>query len=548
MKKRKKRLPRWLGYTLIALGAVATGAWFIYLLRPINSPEWRIVYSEADLQYRDSILAAAPNDSLLRKAKRPNIIILLADDLGAYETSAYGGKELQTKHIDALAARGVLCQEAYITSPICAPSRAGLITGRYQQRFGFELNIHERYPRNRLEHWVYKSFIARKDWRVARGRAAAPSLEDMLKQGLPPTELTLAELLKKQGYNTAAIGKWHMGYSEQALPMNRGFDYHYGFYEAFSLYAPKKQDTIINHYHKNFSDKHIWRKARKGNCAIRRNGEEIEENRYLTNVLAEEACQWMRTHRDAPFFLYLPFSAPHTPFQATKHYYDMFAHVEDENKRVYYAMIQALDDAIGRVVQEVADLGIEEETLIIFLSDNGGATYTLAADNSPLREGKFSNFEGGIRVPMIWSWPGHLPEGRVESKPISALDIAATVLPLAGAEEPTERPLDGFDIFEVLKGEQALPERKLYWRSLYQKAIRSGDWKLFVDELGGSLCLYNIAEDQGEKRNLAQEHPSTVAKLRQELAQWEEGLIAPRWPRVMDYRIQDNGFVYYFPL
>ena len=225
-------------------------------------------------------------------------MLILADDLSLMDVSCYGGKNVQTNNIDRLAAEGVRCTEGYISSPICAPSRAGLLTGRYQQRFGFEINIHERYPKNRLEYFVYANLLNTGNWKVAKHNDwAIPTFEDMHKQGLPPTELLLSELLKTRGYATGAFGKWHLGYNNSALPTNRGFDYHYGFYEAFSLYAPVEHQNIINQKLDDFSDPHIWGKARTGNCAIRKNDSIVQETQYLTHKIAQETNNWDRKYQ-----------------------------------------------------------------------------------------------------------------------------------------------------------------------------------------------------------------------------------------------------------
>ena len=348
------------------------------------------------------------------------------------------------------------------------------------------------------------------------------------------------------------FGKWHLGYNDSAIPLNRGFDYHYGFLEAFSLYAPINDSSIINFKHDDFTDKHIWNKARKGNCAIQRNGNIIDEKTYLTDKIADESVKWMtENHRNGPFFMYLPFSAPHTPFQAKKEIYDLYAHVEDENKRVYYAMIHSLDEAVGRVLDKLDELKLTENTLIFFLSDNGGAVYTHAADNSPLKAGKFSNFEGGINVPFLMSWPKQIAPGNVFSMPVSSLDIFATITNVSGVKLSADRNFDGVNLMPYLqnsaqRGKQ--PHEFLFWRSMQHKAIRKDNWKLIWDDLGNSTALYNLASDKSEKINLAASKTDIVKMLKKEFEHWEKELMQPNWPRVMDFKIEDNDAVYYFPL
>jgi arylsulfatase A-like enzyme len=519
-----------------------------YVFVDFGKKKWKIVFDEEKIKFRKEFLAR-PQKAI---ENAPNIIIIMADDLGKHEISAYGGKHVHTKNIDRIAANGVLFEEGYISSPICAPSRAGMMTGRYQQRFGFEINIHERYPRNRFEYWVAKSFVSNDPFVVAKQNPPVfPDFEEMHKQGIPPTEFLLPELLKKHGYQTAIFGKWHMGYNNSAIPLNRGFEYHYGFLEAFSLYAPVNDPAIVNFKHDDFTDRHIWNKGRKGNCAIQRNGNIIEEKVYLTDKIADESIKWLsENHEKGPFFMYLPFSAPHTPFQAKKEIYDLYANVKDENKRVYYAMIHSLDEAVGKILDKLEALNLTENTLIFFLSDNGGAIYTHAADNSPLKSGKFSNFEGGINVPFIFSWPKKLKSGLSYKNPVSSLDIFSTVCHAADVALPEDRDFDGINLLPFLTNEKETkkPHEVLYWRSMHHKAIRKANWKLIWDDLGNGIALYKLDTDKSEKVNLAKTNPDLVKSLKAAFENWEKSLIQPNWPRVMDFKIEDGDAVYYFPL
>lgn len=531
---------------LIALAFLVPA--LVFLLYPLGSPRWEIVFDADKIRFREQFLAQQlPPDS----TPRPNIVILLADDLGKTDISLYGNPYIKTPNIDAIGEQGVTFDEGYITSPICSPSRAGLMTGRYQQRYGFELHVHERYPNNRLEYYVYKHFIASTgDWRVADSEdIAVPRTEDMIKQGLPPTEFALPELLRLRGYRSAVIGKWHLGYNPTAKPLARGFDYHYGFYEAFSLFAPTDDPNIAESRHEYFSDKMIWKKGRSGNCAIVRNDSVLDERAYLTDRLADEACQWLRDNHRQPFLLYVPFSAPHTPFQAPKSYVDELAHFKNHNRQVYYAMIRSLDEGVGRITATLRELGLEENTLVFFLSDNGGATYTHATTNAPLRGGKLSNFEGGINVPFMLRWKGVLPEGSRYSRPVSSLDIFATSIALARVPLPDDRPYDGVNLLPYLLGErQGDPHAALYWRSIYHKALRRGNWKLLADEKAGYNLLFRLDKDKEEHWDVAALYPDTLAALQAELARWEQGLVQSAWPRVMDYHIRQGDRVYYFPL
>jgi len=541
MKKTTKR--RLLYFFIVLIPILA------FLLWPLSSPSVDIVFDEAKIKFREKFLAQeSPKDT----TRPPNVIVILADDLSKMDVSLYGGQHVPTKHIDAIGKNGVTFEEGYITSPLCAPSRAGFITGRYQQRFGFEIQIHDRYPKNRLEYYVYKYFFATDDWLVAPlDEYAIPNFEAMHKQGLPPTEFTLSELLKIKNYKTACIGKWHLGYNSTAIPINRGFDYQYGFYEAFSLYAPVDKENIVNQKLTDFSDPFIWQKARTGNCAIRRNDKVVIDTTYFTTKIAQETNAWIKEHQDDPFFVYVPFSAPHTPFQATKAYYDKYAHIKSPKKRIYYAMIHALDDAVGMIMNNLKELELEENTVVIFLSDNGGAEYTLAADNSPLKGGKMSNFEGGINVPFMIQWKGTLPAGTTYPHPVSALDLFQTTVELANCPLPQDRSYDGVNLMPYLLDSNYLqkkPHEALFWRAMTHKAVRKGDWKLVQDDKAKLIELYNMADDKYEKTNLADKYPEVVKGLQKDYIEWEKKLIDPRWPRVMDRALNLDGNVYYFPL
>ncbi len=523
-----------------------------FLLYPLGNAKFRIVFDEKKIAYKQQYLDSLRKASAQREEsqKRPNIVLIVADDLAWSDISLQGNAQVPTPNIDGIARRGVQCTQGYISSPICSPSRAGFLTGRYQQRFGYEYQPHARYPKNRLEYYVYKWFIARGDWRVSE-RLPVPLPEDMLKQGLPPTEIILPELLKTQGYATACIGKWHLGTANFTLPLQRGFDYHYGFYEAYTLYyADTASARIVNQRHTDFSDKFIWGKARTGNCAIYRNDKIVEDTTYLTHKQAAEAVEFMRQHKDEPFFLYVPFLAPHTPFQAPKETFDKYAHISDRNRRVYCALIDELDQAVGKIREEITRLGLDENTIIIFMSDNGGARYTNATDNTPFKGGKFSNFEGGLRVPFLWEWKGVLPAGVVYNEMVSSLDIFATISQILQIQLPQERPYDGVNLLPYLRGEKAgeAPHESLFWRSDYHKAVRKGNWKLIKDTKANLLALYDMSQDKEEQKDQASARADLVKELETMLSDWETGLIPPAWCNVMDYHIHDGERVYYFPL
>jgi arylsulfatase A-like enzyme len=532
----KMRLPRlWLPWAFLWLSACS-----------LTSDKWDIHPDKQKIDFHAQFLAEVPPAAA---AQRPNIVVILSDDLGKTDISLYGGQHQQTPHIDAIGKDGVTFSEGYITSPICSPSRAGMLTGRYQQRFGYEYQPHDRYPRNALEYFVYQKFLDTPSWRLTRDKTF-PDFEAIVQQGLPMQEFTIAELLHKHGYATGVIGKWHLGAEAHCWPINRGFDYQYGFYEAYSLYqADTSHPEIINQRHDDFSDKHIWKGGRKGNCALRCNNVVVEDSVYLTQKLADEASAFIQKHQQEPFFLYVPFSAPHTPFQAPKKYYDQFPQVTDRNKRVYYAMIAALDDAVGQIMQTLRDAGLEENTMVWFLSDNGGATYTRATNNFPLKGGKFTNFEGGLNVPMMLQWKGKIPAATQYAEPVISMDIFQTSIEIAGAILPQDRPYDGVNLLPYIAQKTSTPPHKaLFWRSNYTWAVRQGPWKLIVDGLSGHHALYNLAQDKPERHNLYAQSPDIVRMLEAAYATWEEGAIPPLWQRVMDFRYETEEGEFYFPL
>jgi arylsulfatase A-like enzyme len=516
-----------------------------YLFYPLASQDYEIVEDEQKIAFKKQFLTSAQPDT----GKRPNIILILADDLGKTDISLYGSTFVQTPHIDSIGYQGVICSDGYVTAPICSPSRAGLLTGRYQQRFGHELQpIERRYPRNRFEFNTVKYFYDLGDMRPNPAMKYPPQ-SAIEKQGLLLSEITLAELLRANGYATALIGKWHLGHSSPYVPINRGFDYQYGFYASHSLYAEVGNPAIIEHHRPEFIDKLMWESGREGTHAIRRNNQTIEEKAYLTEKIAQEATQFLEKNQKKPFFLYLPFNAPHTPLQAPQKYYDQFSHIQDPNRRVYYAMIKALDDAVGQIMQKLRALGLEENTLIYFASDNGGATYTQATTNAPLKCGKFSNFEGGLNVPFMVKWKGKIAAGTRFSHPVSALDFFVTSASVARAKLPTDRVYDGVDLMPYLLGKQAnAPHPILFWRSGYNKAARKGQWKLIMDTENQKIMLFDLAKDKSEKNNLANQFPEKVKELQNDLQNWEQNLAKPLWPSVMSYKFVLEDGTYWYAL
>jgi arylsulfatase A-like enzyme len=366
---------------------------------------------------------------------------------------------------------------------------------------------------------------------------------------MPLSEIMLSELLRAAGYRTGITGKWHLGYQGPYLPQNRGFDDQYGCYEAFTLYAPESDRSIVSAKIDVFSEKHMWRQGRRGSSAIRKNGEIVHEKDYFTFAVAREASAFIRENKNRPFYLYVPFTAPHTPYQVPKTYYDRFTNEPSHVKRVYYGMIEALDDAVGTILDAVRQEGLEENTLIFFASDNGITTSTGVDDGYPLKGGKFSYFEGGIRVPAIASWKGKILPGQVIDEPVMLFDFFTTAVTAAGLGLPDDRPMDGVDLIPFLTGKQkGTIHPALFWRTDFVKTVRRGEWKLIVHERDGWQRLYRLSDDLQEETDLSDRYPEIRDSLKNEILNWEKDKVSPLWPRVMDYRMKIDGKDYFFPI
>ena len=405
------------------------------------------------------------------KKRPPNIVILLADDLGYADVGFHGCKDIPTPHIDALAQRGVRFSSGYVSGPYCSPTRAGMLTGRYQNRFGHEFN-------------------------------PGPN-----QAGLPTTEVTLAQRLRAMGYATGLVGKWHLGATAKMHPTARGFQEFYGF---------------LGGAHSYFTS-----------AGLQRGTEPVTEKEYLTDALAREALGFIDKHANEPFFLYLAFNAVHTPMDASDKYLKRFTNIPDKTRRTYAAMLSAMDDAIGQVTAKLREKGLEEDTLIIFFSDNGGPTMVgttiNGARNFPLRGSKRQLFEGGIRVPFVIAWKGRLPAGKVYEQPIIALDIFPTALAAAGKDVPVDWKIDGVNLLPYLEGKnQAAPHEALYWRFREMFAVRKGDWNLVqVDKNGPHL--FHLKDDVGQEKDLIVANPAKAQELRAAWERWNAGMIAPLW-------------------
>ena len=431
------------------------------------------------------------------EAAKPNIILIVADDLGYGDLGCYGSEEIQTPHIDRLAASGIRLTDGYVSHPYCGPSRAGLMTGRYQQRFGFRFNpAHQRYNR---------------------------------RLGLDVEEEILGELLARAGYNAGAFGKWHLGSATRFHPNSRGFDQFFGFASGGREYFPSMYSGLMRKWINN---------PEPPVPALYAYAEPLEMNGvmvpppdgYLTDILTTQTLGFIRrVHKDFPFFVYLAYNAPHTPLQAPEETIAKYAGIADKIRRIYAAMVDNLDHNVGRILDELEHCGIRGNTLVVFLSDNGGLT-SHGANNGPLRGGKSQTYEGGVRVPFIWSWPGGLPEGREVSTPISSLDLLPTFAEVAGVE-PRGKLLDGVNVLPWLQGTaDGRPHEQLCWLSHDRKqAIRLGDLKATrTGELPWQL--YDLSADLGEEIDLAAKMPEKTAALAATYRSWLSEMPPARWP------------------
>lgn len=439
---------------------------------------------------RSSLPALFSASALHAADAKPNFIILLADDLGYGDVGCYGGADVRTPHVDSIAGNGARFTSGYVTAALCSPSRAGLLTGRYQQRFGHEFN---------------------------------PTSEATANFGLPLTETTIAQRLKKAGYATGAIGKWHLGSTPQHHPMERGFDEYYGFLGGANAYFNSKTSGELKTEPTPQAAAAPLEKGRQ--LPVFRNRNRAEENDYLTDAWSREAVSFISRHRSHPFFLYVAFNAVHAPLQSTTKYLDRFAGVADPRRRMLCAMASAMDDAVGAVLAKLRETGLERNTVVVFLSDNGSPTIFKAGSNGPLNGQKATYWEGGIRIPFVMQWPGRIKPGQVKDEPVISLDITRTFAAAAGADTQS---LEGVDLLPFASGKaKGKPHDILSWRAGRVNAIRKGDWKLL--QMGDNTKLFNLAADIGEKNDLSQSKPDMVAELRAAYDKWNQGNVKALW-------------------
>jgi len=432
-----------------------------------------------------SILLASCLD---QEKMHPNIIVIISDDQGYADVGFHGSKEIRTPNIDRIANNGVVFSEGYVSYAVCSPSRAGLITGRYQNRFGYTRNI----------------LLAPKD-----------SL-----MGLPLTEQTLPDVLNNVDYKTKAIGKWHLGAHESLVPERRGFDEFFGFIIGGHRYFP--EDLTLNDLTEARSqmDGYITR--------IYDNGKRIDTKKYLTEELSDNAVKFVEENSDNPFFLYLSYNAPHTPLQATEKDLERNMHIEIEKRRTYAAMVSSMDDGIGLILDKLEEKKISDNTIVIFFSDNGGVEWYNFSDNGVLRGIKGDFFEGGIRVPFVMQWPKKIKAGITYDKPIISLDVFATVASAASAEKHINNEIDGIDLLPYLTGNNSgLPHKYLYWQNRDKDIDVVRDERYKYLRIKNDEYIFDLKNDISEETNIINLSKPIYDRLKSQFKEWEKNMTDP---------------------
>jgi uncharacterized sulfatase len=464
----------------------------------------------------------------------PNIIVILADDMGFNDVSFYNGGAadgtLMTPNIDSIARDGVAFTNGYSANAVCAPSRASVMTGRYSTRFGFEYT-----PFFKIGLTIFEMMndADPSPLKPIFHRDAAEHLAPMNELGMPPSEITIAEVLKSAGYQTAHIGKWHLGGTGGMRPEDQGFDD--SLYMSGLAYLPVDSPDVVN-MRQDFDpiDKMVWASTRYS--AQFNGGPTFEPKGYLTDYYTDEAIRVIEANRNRPFFLYLAHWGIHSPLQAKKEDYEALGHISDPRLRVYAAMTTALDRGVGRVLDALKANGLSENTLVIFTSDNGGAGYLgLPNINKPYRGWKLTLFEGGTHVPFFAKWPGHIAPGSRYESPVGHIDIFATAAAAGGAAVPTDRVIDGVDVLPYVRGErEGVPHDTLFWREGYHQVVLHDGWKLIVTAKPDKRWLFNLAADPTEHNDLAAVETARVAQLQALLDDHNAQQMEPRWPSIIE--------------
>jgi arylsulfatase A-like enzyme len=455
--------------------------------------------------------------------RRPNVVVILADDMGYGDLSCYGNESIVTRNIDGIGRHGVRFTSGYTTAPLCSPARAGLVTGRYQQRFGFEQQVSS------------GAFPERRQVLLDDGSLAPMQGEaEFLRRGIPTTEKLIGELFLAEGYRTGVVGKWHLGHAPQFLPRQRGFEESVVFYGNTSLQSTRLDDPELVSIKVDFHDEVkdvAW--SREGLNAVRRDGEIIDVDEYLMFFFRDEAVKFVERHRDEPFLLYFAMNSPVPPLQVPGRYFEQLrGTIPNIAKRGYNAMLLAQDDVVGAVLEALRSAGLEDDTFVIFVSDNGNAV-SRPGSNGPFSGGKFTTWEGGIRMPFMMKWPGRIRAGQVYDEPVSTLDILPTVAAACGVPTSSALPLDGVNLLPYLNAEvPGSPHEALFWKLSEYSAVRLGRWKLYLDRRHGVARLHDLESDPGEKQDVSAAHPAIFQDLLARYAAWD-GTLPPRgWTNI----------------
>jgi len=463
------------------------------------------------------------NDITHQNQRRPNVIVILADDMGYGDPSAYGNELVKTVNIDSIGRDGVRFTSGYSSAPLCSPSRAGLVTGRYQQRFGFEQQVSS------------GAFPERREARLEDGTLAPLQGEaEYLRRGVPLTEKNIGELFRAAGYTTGVVGKWHLGHGPDFLPQNRGFDYSVVFHGNTSLQFTRLDDPEMVSLKVDFHDEGkdiAW--TREGLNQIRINGEIVDIDQYLMFYFRDRALDFIENNKHRPFLLYFPMNSPVPPLQVPRVYFERLRDtIANINLRGYSAMLLAQDDVVGALLDKLRTLGIERDTLMVFVSDNGSAP-SRPGNNGPFSGGKYTTYEGGIRMPFMMKWPGHIPSGLLYEQPVSTLDILPTAAAACGVSTQAAQALDGVNLLPYLTNQTSgSPHEVLYWKLAGYCAVRRGRWKLYLEPKHGIARLFDLQNDPAEKHDLAAQQPDIFKESKALFDQWDQSLPPRAWTNI----------------
>jgi arylsulfatase A-like enzyme len=528
------KLPKILALIALLFVLAAVGAWLLWPVQILVMANRLAHPVSANRPVRWAQGPARPPAG----SRPPNIVLIVADDLGINDITAEGsgtgvaGGLVPTPNIDAIAHEGVDFTTAYAANATCSPSRAALMTGRYPTRFGFEFTA----VPDQLAKYVPRYSPKNRPYQTIYHAELEDEVPPMAEMGMPASETTIAEILKGRGYHTIHLGKWHLGEAHGMRPEDQGFDESLGFMPGASKYAADKE-SVEARLPGDPLDRLLWMAL---SDAVQFNGgPAFHAGEYMTDYLSDQATAAISANRNRPFFIYLAYNAPHTPFQATRSDYDALSAIKDHRTRVYGGMIRALDRGVGKVMAALKAQGLDQNTLVIFTNDNGGAWYAgLPNINRPYRGWKGTFFEGGIRVPFFMRWPARIAPGGRVSTPAHFIDVLPTLAAVGGAAPPTGRQIDGMNLLPFATGQAAPASRTFFWRSGGYEAVRDGDWKLQLSRHPQRIWLFDLARDPTERTDLSAARPDEVQLLLAKLADHDRQLMKPLWPALLEEPIR----------